>query len=133
MRTRIVNKSMFINYLKKAEECCETMKDAFACERWTAAMINAVHCGISSSDALTVFFLGERHAVERHEDCIVLFQKTGIDAKILQSKTQQLLQVLSAKNRVEYEERLAKREEAEETIKIVERFYKWVKDMLSTL
>jgi uncharacterized protein (UPF0332 family) len=123
---------MFVNYLKKAEECCETMKDAFANERWSAAMINAVHCGISSSDALTVFFLGERHAGERHEDCIALFQKTGIDAKILQSKTQQLQQILSVKNRVEYEERVAKRDEAEETIKIAERFYKWVKELLAT-
>lgn len=131
MITRPVDKSLFKNYLKKAEECACAMEDAFEKERWNAAVINAVHCCISVADALTVFFEGQRHAGERHEDAIALLQKIEIDAKLLAAKTKQLSRVLRIKTAAEYEEKLMNKSDAEQALKDAKRFFEWAEDTLS--
>ena len=70
LKTRSVNKHLYKNYLKKAEEFMNACNDSFLKEDWNAAVINAIHAGISASDALTIFFKGVRHAGERHEDVV---------------------------------------------------------------
>jgi hypothetical protein len=78
VRVRHVDKSLFKNYLRKSEECFNTALECLRTRRWNAAVVNAVHCGISACDAVTVFMLGVRHAGERHEDAISLFQTVGL-------------------------------------------------------
>jgi len=73
VRVRHIGKSLFKN-LRKSEECLDTASESLRTGRWNTAVINAVHCGISACDALTVFMLGVRHAGERHEDARSLFQ-----------------------------------------------------------
>lgn len=130
MITRPVDKSLFKNYLEKAEECACTMEEAFEKERWNAAVINAVHCCISATDALTVFFRGQRHAGERHEDAIVLLQKIELERKLLAAKTKQLSRVLRIKTAAEYEEKLMTKNDAEEAVRDAKRFFEWAKDTL---
>jgi len=101
-RVRHVNKSLFKNYLRKSEECLDAASECLKNARWNAAVINAVHCGISASDALTVFMLGVRHAGERHEDVISLIQTTGLPKDILTARSKQLSRLLGIKNAAEY-------------------------------
>jgi len=46
-RTRDVAKSLYTNYLKRAEECFHAAKNSFAIEEWNAATINAIHSCIA--------------------------------------------------------------------------------------
>jgi len=96
-----------------------------------AAVINAVHCGISTCDALTVFMLGVRHAGDRHEDAISLFQTVGLPRDVLLVKSRQLSRLLGIKNTAEYEERLMDENDAREAVRDAERFLGWVKEFLS--
>lgn len=131
MRVRHVDKSVCRNYLRKAEECYEAAMECLRFGRWNATVINAVHCGISSCDALTVFILGARHAGDRHEDAISLFQTVGLPRDVLAAKSKQLSRLLSIKNAAEYEERLMDESDAREAIRDAERFFKWVSEYLS--
>ena len=72
MKTRNVDKHKYANYLKKSDEFFEIMKDSFAKKKFNATVLNAIHCAMSSADALTVFYKGVRHAGERHEDVVSL-------------------------------------------------------------
>ncbi len=126
MRTRHVDKSLFRNYLKKADESLESAKDCMQKERWNAAVINAVHC-----DALTVFKMGVRHAGERHEDAITLLESLELPKEVLSSKGRQLNRLLGIKNAAEYEGRLMDEGEAREAVRDVERFFRWVEELLS--
>jgi len=130
-RFRHINKSLFSNYLKKSEECLGAALECLRSARWNAAVINAVHCGISACDALTVFMLGVRHAGERHEDAISLFQTVGLSKDVLTAKSKQLSRLLGIKNAAEYEERLMNENDAREAVQDAERFFSWVKEYLS--
>jgi hypothetical protein len=106
------------------------MKLSYEQQLWNSTVLNAIHCAISSADALTVFYLGFRHAGERHNDVIQLLQQIEIDKKELNKKIQQLLALLSIKNQAEYEERLMTENDADKAKKACQRFYHWVKDLL---
>jgi HEPN domain-containing protein len=131
VRVRHVDKSLFKNYLRKSEECFNTALECLRTRRWNAAVMNAVHCGISACDAVTVFMLGVRHAGERHEDAISLFQTVGLPRDVLTAKSKQLSRLLGIKNVAEYEERLMDEDDAKEAVRDAERFFSWVKEFLS--
>jgi hypothetical protein len=131
VRVRHVDKSVFKNYLKKSEECFGAALECLKTERWNAAVINAVHCGINACDSLTVFMLGVRHAGDRHEDAISLFHTVNLPRDVLTVKSKQLSRLLGIKNAAEYEERLMNENDAREAVRDAERFFSWVKEFLS--
>jgi len=130
-RVRHVNKSLFSNYLRKSEECLGAALECLRSAKWNAAVVNAVHCGISACDALTVFMLGVRHAGERHEDAISLIQTVGLSKDVLTARSKQLSRLLGIKNAAEYEERLMNENDAREAVRDAERFFNWIKEYLS--
>jgi HEPN domain-containing protein len=131
VRVRHVDKSLFKNYLRKSEEFYNAALECLRTRRWNAAVMNAVHCGISACDAVTVFMLGVRHAGERHEDAVSLFQTVGLPRDVLAAKSKQLSRLLGIKNVAEYEERLMDEDDAKEAVRDAERFFSWAKEFLS--
>jgi len=121
VRVRHIDKSLSGNYLRKSEECFDIALECLRTKRWNAAVINAVHSGISACDALTVFILGVRHAGERHEDAISLFQTVGLPKDVLTARSKQLSRLLGIKNAAEYEERLMREDDAREAVRDAER------------
>ena len=130
VRTRAVSRELYKNYLRKAEEFYRSMEQAYHASDWNACVANAIHCAISSADAMTVFYLGFRHAGEKHQDVLQLLQEIDFDLKEIQSKNRQLSSLLSIKNRAEYEERLMGKSDAGNALKAAKRFHEWVKDKL---
>ena len=128
MRTRKADKFLYKNYLKKAEECFSAMNSEFLKGNFNACVVNAIHCAISASDALTVFFNGVRHAGEDHKEAIGLLKNLKLDN--LNSKISQLLSLLNIKSGAEYEEKLMSRSDALTAMLNAERFFKWVKGIL---
>lgn len=131
LRTKHIDRSLFRNYIKKAEENLETAKDCMKARRWNATVVNAVHCGINACDALTVFMIGVRHAGDRHEDAIRLLQSLSLPKGILSNKGRQLSRLLGIKNTAEYEDRLMTESEAKEAVRDAERFLQWINELLS--
>lgn len=124
-----INKELFRIYLEKAEEFYRLMKDAEIQELWNGVGLNAVHCAISSCDALTTFYLGERSRSQKHEDVTILLRR--IDLPEMPQKIKQVSSILSIKNLVEYEAREFYRSDASRIISQTERLYVWIKGKLT--
>ncbi|MEE8184799.1 MAG: HEPN domain-containing protein [Thermodesulfobacteriota bacterium] len=129
LQTRDVTKSLYINYLKRAEECLHAAKYSFDNQEWNAATINAIHSCIAACDAMCVYFLGKRHAGESHNDAVALF-KTIKSGGEINTNANRIARILRIKNMAEYEERLVYRSEAEKALKDCERFFEYVKKEL---
>ena len=130
IRTRAVKRELFKNYLKKAQEFFRGMERSFEAGDWNACVVNAIHCAISSADALTVFYLGFRHAGEKHQDVLQLLQGIDSESKEIHSKNRQLSSLLLIKNRAEYEERMMRKTEAENAMKAAQRYFEWVSEKI---
>jgi uncharacterized protein (UPF0332 family) len=128
-KTRDVQKSLYTNYLQRADECYHAAKASINNREWTAATISAIHSCIAACDAMCVFYLGKRHAGEGHNDAVVLF-KSIKDSEQINTNAKRLTRILSIKNMAEYEERLVYRSEAENALKDCERFLCFIKQDL---
>lgn len=127
--TTTVPRHQAANYLAKATQNAHAMKGALQEGNWDTAGLLAVHCVISSADALTVHQLGLRSRSQRHQDAVTLIrqtQKAGVD-----EKAKLFLTVLDLKNKVEYEETLIHETKARNVVEQAERFYQWTKSQLS--
>ena len=129
LTTRDVAKSLYINFLKKSEECFHAAKSSFNSQEWNASTINAIHSCIAACDAVCVYFLGKRHAGESHEDAVRLFRMIKSNDEI-NTNTNRILRILRIKNMAEYEERLVYKTEAEKILKDCERFLEYIKKQL---
>ncbi|OGL44150.1 MAG: hypothetical protein A2149_09035, partial [Candidatus Schekmanbacteria bacterium RBG_16_38_11] len=118
-------RSNYKTYLKKAGEFYATMLQAKEMAKWNAVGLNAVHCAISSSDAMLVFYSGIRSSGDDHMAVIDLLS-TSLKLSDTKSKCETLRKILVKKSIIEYEDRDFTQKEALEILKRTERFYNWV-------
>jgi len=128
--TRDIQKSLYINFLKRAEECAHAARNSFANQEWNAAAINTIHSCIAACDAMCVYFLGKRHAGEDHDEVVNLFRTIKDGNEEIKNNANRILRILRIKNMAEYEERLMYRPEAEKVLKDCEQFLEFVKKEL---
>ena len=133
MKIKLVDRNLAYNYLKKAEEFYETMKDALSKGRWNAVASNAIHTGISAADSVSVFIKGLRSSSEKHEEIEKILKELNLDNKEINDKIVQIKGLLSIKNSVEYEEKLVNENMALSASKNAERLLKWAKEKLKKL
>ncbi len=129
-KTRDVEKSLYTNYLKRAEECFHAAKNSFVAQEWNSATISAIHAVIAASDAICVYFLGKRNASENHNEAAALFKTIKADDEEINTNANRIARVLNIKSMAEYEERLVFRVEAEKVLKDCERLLDYVKEKL---
>lgn len=130
-KTRDVAKSLYVNYLKRAEECFSAAKNSFDAEMWNASAINAIHSAIAACDAMCVYFLGKRSAGESHGDAASLFKTIEIEKdEEINANANRIIRILRIKNMAEYEERLVCKSETEKILQDCERFFDFVKNKL---
>jgi len=128
-RTKDVRRERFTGYKKKADEFRSAMKSSMDARHWNAAALNAVHCAISSADALLVYFGGVRSASESHHDVAGLLLQHVKDDQVRQ-KMQALSKILDKKNVAAYEARELTEPEARELEKVTQRFFDWAMSLL---
>src|SRR3989338_6257817 len=124
-KTRDVEKSLYANYLKKAEECYHAAKTSFEAQEWNSATISAIHACIAASDAMCIYFLGKRNASENHNEAAVLFKTIKADDEEINTNANRVSRILDIKNMAEYEDRLVFKKEAEKILKDCERFLEY--------
>lgn len=131
VETQKIEKHLYSNYLKKAREYLDGMKDELTNKRWNLAVLAGVHCAISACDALTIFFSGRKHKGIKHADAArFLASIEGLDPKELREKSSQFISILDFKTPVEYDKTVFKESNARELAKKVGRFYSWVREKL---
>jgi len=125
-KTRAIETSEYILYLKKAKEFYHTMYQAEKAENYNAVGLNGVHSIISLVDAILVKYSGIRSSEENHMGVIDLLN-ISVQAKIkdVAQKSQTARRVIAKKNIIAYENRDFLKSEALDLIKKVDRFYQW--------
>jgi len=129
-RTRRVGKDKYRNYLRKSDEFYRSAQEAAKRGDSTVAVSNAVHSAICMTDALTVFYAGERSTAQSHEESVRLFSTLGVARKELDRNMKHLSLLLEAKNLAEYEDRLPTQNEAESAMRNADRFRRWARSKL---
>lgn len=112
-------------YLAKAQQFCAEATTAIMCSRYDAAMLNAVHAAISAADAVCVTLGGRRSADSDHQRAADLLQEIGGKSTDVSTQVRRLRELLTKKNAVEYESRLASAKEATGAVQRAERFFAW--------
>jgi len=128
IQTRRVDRHKFQGFWKKAVEFHEGMKHAEAEEKWNAACLNAIHCAISSVDAICVFFMGERSSSQRHEDAFRVLKAVPVSGA--EEKAKQFIDIIGLKNLVEYSDDEPSEKEARRIILQADRLFSWAKTHL---
>ena len=126
-----IDRSLYVNYLVRSKECLSAAMHSFGLNQWNASAISAIHSGIASLDALCVYYLGQRHAGQSHEDAITLFRSIKqISRKDIDIIVNRIIKILKMKNMAEYEERLVQQTEAQNILRDAERLFEAVKNKL---
>lgn len=134
LKVSSVERNLYTNYLLRSEECLTAAKNSFSQNLWNASAISAIHSGIASLDALCVYYLGQRHAGQNHEDAINLFRSIKqIPREDIDTIVNRVAKILKMKNMAEYEERLVHQTEAEKILKNAERLFESAKSSLPKL
>ena len=123
-----VERDKYKTYLKKAKEYFNGIEPARRREEWNGALLSAIHCAISSCDAVSTWYIGERSTSIRHEDIVHLLLKSK--APGAQDKVRQVQGVLAVKTLVEYEAAELSTAQAANVIKQAERIYEWARAVL---
>ncbi len=122
-------RSVAQDYLKKATDNYQQMLLAIKGNNYNAAATLAIQCGISAADAICVFEKGMRSISADHLDVCELVESLAIPDAIDKAKT--LRKIIAKKNMVQYERRNIFQIEAEEIVKLADRFHQWVNSLLN--
>src|SRR3989344_6346089 len=127
MELRKAEKAVYVNYMKKAEGSLATAELAFQNGLWDSCVGNCIHAAISASDALCVYFLGQKHAGQRHVEAVELLKRVDPSDGESAKHMTQFGRLLNLKSSAEYGERLIKSTEAERALEDCKRFVEWAK------
>lgn len=119
-------------HLSKAEQFVEEARMAEKASRYDAAMLNAIHAGISAVDAVTIALGGRRSSDPDHRRAIDLLREVLGDTEPTATRANQLSALLGRKNRVEYESGLATAADASDAVDRAQRLVDWATEIVSS-
>lgn len=128
--SRSIARDKYTVYFKKAQDFYLTMQTALGNKNWNSVGLEAVHCVISSADAILAFHSGIRCTSQDHREVASLLRSEIKTPETIQN-VKHLLKVINMKNLIEYEARNFREKEAREIVKHTERFFNWVKSIFS--
>ncbi len=125
---KAVEKKLYKNYLKKAEEMLDIAEYAANKSKNNAAVTAAIHCAINAIDSLAVFYFGKRHS-GKHEDALDVI-KGALSEIEFRELVKQFSGLIELKNEAEYQPDLMERQQANDAIKRASRILSKVQEKL---
>lgn len=117
-------------YLAKARQLLDEARSALTGARHDAAMLNAIHAGISAADSVTVALAGRRSSDPDHQRAVDLLDQAAGGSEEIATQVRQLGMLLAKKNVVEYESRRATAKEGAEAVRRADRFVRWAAEVV---
>jgi len=130
-KTRRVPKAKAGAYLGKATEFLAAATAAREAGQSDAALLLAVHSGISACDAVSIALAGVRSADPDHLRAADLLEKVASQSEEVRGRASQLRGLLKLKNLVEYEDRRVSPIQADDGTKRAERLADWAAEQLA--
>ena len=129
LKTKQEDKTAARDYLKKAEDNYSQMLNALQNNNYNAVGTLAIQCVISSADAICIQEKGLRSISSDHLDVIELVRAITLPES--KEKSNLAKRIIAKKNLIQYERRSISQAEASEIIKSAERFYQWVRSVIT--
>jgi hypothetical protein len=130
IKIRKLDRSHAKAFWKKARDFYQVMELAKDAANWNAVGLAAVHCVISTGDAVLVKLAGLRSTSENHRDTVALLRahvkREGVAAALRHMET-----VLAMKSDIEYSEHELLEARALELVKHAERFFAWADELIT--
>jgi hypothetical protein len=125
---RLVDKSLYGNYMLKAEEMLDVAEYAVGASKSNAAVVASVHCAMNAMDALSVFYFGKRHS-GGHEEALgeVKGAMTGSE---FNEVAKQFGGLMALKNEAEYQPDLMTDVQAADAVRRASRIMSRVRQKL---
>ncbi|MFH1830004.1 MAG: HEPN domain-containing protein [Pseudomonadota bacterium] len=123
IKSSAVEKSDASNYMKRAKELIESMRNNLIMENWNAAVIDGVHAAISANDAVIVSIAGKRCTSSHHIDAVELLKQSL--SKDMLPDLIRLRRIINIKSHVEYGPSLVTAKEAQRVAQDAERLITW--------
>jgi HEPN domain-containing protein len=123
-----VDKSLYRNYLQKAEEMLDVARYAADKSKNNAAVAASVHCAINAVDALAVFYFGKRHS-GGHEEALGAVKGALSEAEF-RDLAKQFTGLIALKNQAEYQPDLMKGSQARDALTKASRIISRVRQKL---
>ena len=127
-RTRPVAKHKAADYLSRSKELSNAMHHCLSTKEYNSAMVNAIHCAISATDAVCVHFLGLRPAGESHMEALAIL--STIEGEDVKNACRQLKRLLEVKSAAEYGEYLFNESDAGNAVRDAERVLSFAKSKI---
>jgi len=124
-----VPRSDAAKYLAKAREFITNAQVALDAGRADAALLDAVHAGMSACDTVTVTVAEVRSSDSEHLRAADLLEELGSESDAAAAHARQLRLLVSKKNLVEYEARRINLREAREGVERATRLVAWAADI----
>jgi len=117
-------------YLDKAVQFIEQARSGLDADRNDAALLDAIHAGISGTDAATIALAGVRSTDPDHQRAADLLEEVAASTPEGRERARQLRALLARKNTVEYESRKASAKDARDGVERADRIVDWAKSLL---
>ncbi len=117
-------------HLGKAIQFIEQARSGLDANRNDAALLAAIHAGISSADAVTVALAGVRSTDPDHQRAADLLEEVVGSGQKGRERARQLRALLARKNTVEYESRKASAKDARDGVERAGRIVDWATQVL---
>ena len=127
-RTERLSKERYRVYLERAIGLNKTMESAMRSGESHGAALSAVHSAIAVSDALSVFYLGERARAQDHREVLALVNRLPVAGAAEQAR--HLSSILGWKTETEYGSSRLTARETERLVAQARRFVKWATENL---
>ncbi|HIG96583.1 TPA: HEPN domain-containing protein [Candidatus Woesearchaeota archaeon] len=114
---KVVLRSLYPNYVKRAEEFCRSMDDSYQRGDWTATVSHAVLTVIAIVDAIAVQKLGRKSSSQNHIEAVFLLNeiKTSDENKKSNMKNE-IIGLINMKTPSQYSEKLMNKADAERAV-----------------
>jgi hypothetical protein len=129
MRTRVLDRTRFVNYRGRADEFFKGMKTEETEKRYSASALLGIHAAIALADTVSLAETGLRAADDQHTEAAKLIEGISKKNRLDGDGHNRLRRILSRKNAVAYGEGFAVGDSDElKAVRLnVERFFLWAK------
>jgi len=127
-RQKFVQRNLYVNYVKKAEEFYEEMNSAFQKQHWNVCISNAVLATIAIVDAIAIQQLGQKSSSQNHIEAVFLLNevKTSDENRKSNIKTE-IVDLINMKTPSQYSEKLMSKAEATEAVNKCGKIFSFLK------
>ena len=126
IKTAEIAKLDAANYMKRAQELLESMRNNLAIDNLNAGVIDGVHAAISACDTLTVALGGKRSISSKHTDSVELLKQ--VLPPSVKADLNRLSRIIGVKSHIEYGPSLVTSKDAQKLTQDVERFFEWAEN-----